>query len=139
MCCPRGGNRKAPAVGGRDSQLGVDLDGDHVAGAEPLREQDGIVAGAGPDLQDPLTRLGPTVGQHPCHDLGMLAELEIRAPVPSTHTVSGMNSAQHTASNVGCHSAAVIDRVYRDHVDTSWPSQTVWMRSATRGGCRFAP
>jgi hypothetical protein len=51
-----------------DYRQRVDLDGDHVASAEPAGQQRGVVAGAGADLQHPLTWLCSAVGQHLGHD-----------------------------------------------------------------------
>jgi hypothetical protein len=45
-------------------QLGIHLDGGHVAGTEPFSEQRGGVAGPGIDLQHPHPRLNPSSLQH---------------------------------------------------------------------------
>lgn len=41
------------ALPGQSDQVGFDVHGEHVLLAEPVAQQRGVVAGAGPDLQHP--------------------------------------------------------------------------------------
>ena len=52
-----------PSAGGVD-EFWVNVDGEDVVVTEAMGQQDGVVAGAGPDLQDPLTFADVKVFEH---------------------------------------------------------------------------
>jgi hypothetical protein len=94
--------RRCQSPLGMPGQHLVDLDADHVAGAEPVREQGGVVAGTGADLQHPLARLGTGRGEHLRHDARVAGGAGDVAAVPvRADRVTVINLDGHRPVRVG--------------------------------------
>ncbi len=89
---------------GLDSDLGVDLDADHLLEPEPVREQGSVVAGASADLAYPLPRLRIQRGQHHCHD-------DRRRCRTARHPSGEIRSGRATVIDLGDHSLIAVGQL----------------------------
>jgi len=86
-------------VPGQFHQSGFDVHGEHVLAAEPVRQQGGVVSGAGADLQYPVHIMDVERFEHAGHQTG--------------HAGRGQSPGQHEQSGVGVHQGQVVGALMR--------------------------